>query len=212
LIVDHRAMVRVGLRSILQRERANEVVGEATDGHEVIELALSREPDVLIMERTTPLLNALEAAREILRRDPHIKIILTDAACDVRLACEAMRLGARGYLVEDSDVQEWQAALKAALNDSTYLSPRVRDLLTCDSAKHVSVRRAPGPGELTGKQREVLQLLASGRSNKQVAECLHVCCKTVEAHRARIMDKLQIRSLAGLTKYAIREGLTTLEL
>ena len=213
LVVDHQEMVRVGLRSVLGRNPVNEVVGEAADARQAADFVAAHDVDIVIMELVPPALHALQATRRILAHDRDIRIILTSTDTDAHTVSAAMKAGARAFILQSGGAPELQRALESALNDTTYLSPQLAPLaLTASpSARAHRPSRPAIAATLTAKQREVLQLLAEGLSNKEVAAELSVTCKTVEAHRARIMEKLQIHNLAGLTKYAIREGLTSLE-
>jgi DNA-binding NarL/FixJ family response regulator len=221
LVADDHEMVRAGICSVLQRQGDNDVVAEASNGREAVEMSRTLAPDIVILDVTMPLLNGIEAARQIISDAPQTKAIMLSIHCEQTMVTEALRAGASAYLLKNSAAVELQLAIRAALEGTTYLSPKVGQVVVagylgdrgCSARSHaggppvqVSVFTA-----LTAKQREVLQLLAEGKTNKEVAGCLHISSKTVEAHRATIMEKLNIRTVAGLTKYAIREGLTSVE-
>jgi DNA-binding NarL/FixJ family response regulator len=211
LLADDHEMVRAGLCSILQRQPGNEVVGEAADGREAVSMARKLTPDVAILDVTMPLLNGIEATRQILDYAPDTKVIVLSIHCDQIMVTEALRAGACGYLLKNSAAVELTLALRAAREGSTYLSPKVGRVVVTGFLGEREQDRGSAFTALTSKQREVLQLLAEGKTNKEAAQCLSISVKTVEAHRAQLMEKLGIRTVAGLTKYAIREGLTSVE-
>ncbi len=237
LVADDHEMVRAGICSVLLRQHDNEVVGEACNGREAVDLARRLLPDVVILDVTMPLLNGIEAARQIISESPQVKAVMLSIHCEQTMVTEALRAGASAYLLKNSAAVELQLALRAAREGTTYLSPKVGQVVVAGylnergasavSASHAHHNQFNATGAagsaggspvqvsvftaLTAKQREVLQLLTEGKTNKEVAACLHISSKTVEAHRAQIMEKLNIRTVAGLTKYAIREGLTSVE-
>jgi len=175
-------------------------------------MARELAPDVTVMDITMPLLNGVEATRQILANNPNTKVLALSIHSDRTIVAEALRAGAAGYLVKNSAPDELIQAIRAVCAGKTYVSEAVAQ----PAAPEPPAREPTGPASsvfsaLTSKQREVLQLVAEGKSNKEIASALSISAKTVEAHRAQIMDKLQIHSTAGLTKYAIREGLTSLD-
>ena len=221
LVADDHEMVRAGICSVLQRQGQNDVVGEASNGREAVDMSRTLTPDIVILDVTMPLLNGIEAARQIISDAPQTKAIMLSIHCEQTMVTEALRAGASAYLLKNSAAVELQLAIRAAQEGTTYLSPKVGQVVVAGYlGDRGTTSRAPvgsSPVQvsvftaLTAKQREVLQLLAEGKTNKEVAACLHISSKTVEAHRAMIMEKLNIRTVAGLTKYAIREGLTSVE-
>lgn len=217
LLADDHKIVREGLRSLLEEESDLQVVGEASDGREAVQLAGESGPDVVVMDVGMPHLNGIEATRQILRRPDHPRVIALSMHSDRRFMTEMLRAGASGYLLKDAASEELIGAIRTVAEGKVYLSPQIADVMVDDY-----VRRLPGdaagsigaPGvfvTLTPREREVLQLMAEGLATKQVAAALHVSIKTVETHRRQIMEKLQLYSVAELTKYAIREGLTSVE-
>jgi DNA-binding NarL/FixJ family response regulator len=212
LIADDHEMIRAGLRGLLERERGCEVIGEAVDGRDAVELAQRLSPDVVVSDITMPRLSGIEATRQMRAHNDQLKVIILSVHFDTMMVAEALRAGACGYLLKSSAPAELTLALRAARDGETYLSPRVSQVVVSSYVRPVEPGSAASAySTLTPKQREVLQLLAEGKSNKEVAAQLFISAKTVEAHRAQIMEKLNIFSLAGLTKYAVREGLTNLD-
>jgi len=212
LIADDHEMIRAGLRGLLEREHGCEVVGEAADGLDTVELAQRLSPDIVLSDLTMPRLSGVEATRQMRAHNPLLKVIIVSVHGDSVMVAEALRAGVSGYLLKSSAPVELSLALRAARAGETYLSPRISQVVVAAYLHGVeNPSDASAYSQLTPKQREVLQLLAEGKSNKEVACELVISSKTVEAHRAQIMEKLSIYSLAGLTKYAVREGLTTLD-
>jgi len=168
-------------------------------------------PHVVIMDVNMPDLNGIEATRQILSEYPEMKVIALSMHADRRFVINMLKAGAHGYLLKDCAFEELAQAIRLVMGNKTYLSPGVAEIVVKDY-----VHRVPGPAQtafsvLTAREREVLQLMAEGKSTSQIAELLHISVKTVETHRQQIMHKLGMRSVAELTKYAIREGLTSLE-
>ena len=211
LIADDHEMVRAGLASMLARDAGNEVVGEAANGREAVDLARKLQPDVVFCDVTMPVLNGIEATRQIHELSADIKVIIISVHYDQTMVTEALRAGASGYLLKTSAAVELTLALRAAREGATYLSPKVGQVIVNGYLSERDPDRPRVFSALTAKQREVLQLLAEGKTNKEVAAALCISAKTVEAHRGQLMEKLNIHTVAELTKYAIREGLTSLE-
>jgi len=212
LIADDHQIVRQGLRTLLEKEPDLEVVAEAEDGRATVRMVRELTPEVVIMDVAMPDLNGIEATRQIVSEFPGIKVIALSMYADRRFVVNMLKAGASGYLLKDCAFEELTRAIRLVMAHKTYLSPGVTDIVVKDymqgtpaTTKH-SVFSA-----LTPREREVLQLMAEGKSTSQIAERLHVSVKTIETHRQQVMNKLNIHSVAELTKYAIREGLTTLE-
>lgn len=211
LLADDHQILREGLKGLLARQPDMQVVGEAADGRTTVRMASELAPDVVVMDIGMPGLNGVEATRQIAAHHPGVRVIALSMHSDRRYVTEMLRAGAAGYLVKDSAFEELAQAVNAVAAGKVYLSPSVADAVV---DHHV---RGGGGGEpsvfavLTPREREVLQLLAEGQATKQVAASLDVSVKTVETHRRQIMEKLDLHSVAELTKYAIREGLTSVE-
>lgn len=210
LIADDHQMVREGLRSLIEHEPDMEVVGEAEDGRRAVEVARQARPDLAIMDLSMPDLNGMEATRQLLEAFPGLKVIALSMHADRRFVAEMLNAGASGYLLKDCAFEELVRAIRAVSAGQTYLSPGVAGTLVEDYLRRLAAPDRPARSALSPRQREVLQLIAEGRSTKQIAGRLRVSVKTVETHRRQIMDKLGAHSVAELTKQAIRMGLTSL--
>ena len=214
LLADDHQIVREGLKSLLNSHEDMEVVGEARDGRSAVQMAKDLAPDVVIMDVGMPHLNGIEATRQITAREPEAKVVALSMHADRRFMGEMLKAGAKGYLLKDGAFEELATAIRSVVANKVYLSPRIANVVVDDY-----VRRTPGQpsgdasafARLTPREREVLQLMAEGRATKEIAMDLKVSIKTVETHRRQIMEKLSIHSVAELTKYAIREGLTSLD-
>ena len=210
LLVDDHAMLRDGLRSLLAQQQEMEVVAEAETGRQAVELAEKHLPDIVILDIGMPDMNGLEAARRIKAIDTDIKIIALSMHLDVRYVTGMFEAGARGYLLKTCESEELIRAISAVRRGQTYITPAVGHVVV-DSARRAPKDDQPSAKEvLTAKEREVLQLLAEGFTSKEVAAKLDMAVRTAETHRGNIMEKLDLHSVAELTKYAIREGITSL--
>jgi len=190
-----------------------QVVGEASDGGQVVALARELQPDVVIIDVVMPVVDGVEATRQIRAAVPAAKVIALSMHSDRRFVSEMVRAGALGYLVKDSAFEELSQAVRAVMANRPYLSAAITGLLVEDFVRQASApeRTPAGPLEmLTAREREVLRLLAEGKRVKEIASVLKISPKTVESHRQNIMDKLEIHSTIELTRYALREGLTTI--
>jgi DNA-binding NarL/FixJ family response regulator len=211
LLVDDHAIIREGLRSLLEKQPEMEVIADTDDGRKAIELVRELLPDIVIMDITMPGLNGIEATRQITAEFPDVKVIALSIHSKRRYVADMLSAGATGYILKECLFDELVQAIKAVAAGGRYLSPRITDVVVSDYLKRLSVS-ADSPFEaLKTREREVLQLVAEGKSTKQIALELHVSTKTIEANRRQIMEKLNIHNVAELTKYAVREGLTTLE-
>ena len=211
ILADDHQIVRHGLRSLLAAEPDMEVVGEADNGRAVVRLVQEKSPQVVIMDISMPDLNGIEATRQIIGESPGIKIIALSMHSDSLFVLNMFKAGASGYLLKDCALEELVKAVRTVLSRKVYLSPGISDIVIKDFVIGWSPADSSAYSILTTREREVLQLMAEGRSTNQIAESLCVSVKTVEAHRKQLMNKLDIHSVAELTKYAIRQGLTSLE-
>lgn len=211
VLADDHQIVRHGLRSLLATEPDMEVVGEADNGRAVIKLVQDLSPEVVIMDISMPDLNGIEATRQILAESPGIKIIALSMHSDSLFVLNMLKAGASGYLLKDCALEELVKAVRTVMARKTYLSPGITDVVIKDFVSGWSTSGATAYSVLTSREREVLQLMTEGKSTNQIADCLCVSVKTVEAHRKQLMNKLDIHNVAELTKYAIKQGLTSLD-
>ena len=211
LLVDDHAIIREGLRARLEKEPKMEVVADTDNGRKARDLVRELSPDVVIMDITMPGLNGIEATRQITAESPYVKVIALSIHSKRRYVADMLSAGAAGYILKECLFDELVQAIRAVVAGGQYLSPRITDVVVSDYVKRLSVAPDSPIATLTSREREVLQLVAEGKPTKQIALALHVSTKTIEANRRQIMEKLDIHSVAELTKYAIREGLTTLE-
>ena len=209
LLADDHNIVRSGLRRLLDAEPDIEVVAEASDGREAVELATQQSVDVVVMDLAMPNLNGVEATRQILAQSPAPKVIVLSMHLDRRFVAGALQAGASGYLLKDCAAEELVSAIRSVAAGRTYLSPQISEVVVEDYVSGLAEDDSSAWAVLTPRQREVLQLLAEGKSTNEIASELYVSPKTVETHRHHIMRKLGVDSLAELVKYAIHEGLTS---
>ena len=203
LLADDHAVVRQGFRMILGAQSDLEIVGEAGNGREAVELAATLKPDVVVMDVTMPELNGIEATRRLTAENPHIRVVALSMHKDSVYVREILRAGARGYLLKDSVADDLVAAVRAVAGGEGYLSPAVSNAVLDDYRKHVT-----NPIDmLSSREREVLQMLAEGKTNKEIAVVLNLSVYTVDAHRGRIMEKLNVHSINELVRFAVRNGL-----
>jgi DNA-binding NarL/FixJ family response regulator len=217
LLCDDHRMMRDGLRVILEKEGL-EVIGEAANGRDVIPLVAELHPDLVVMDISMPELNGIDATRRLLAQFPDLKVVGLSMNSDRRYVVAMFAAGAAGYLLKSSASEELIQAVRVVGTGLKYVSPAVAGSFLDDymdqaqGAQPASGSSGPGMSKpLSSREREVLQLLAEGNSSKDIAAQLDIAATTVETHRRQIMDKLQLRTIAELTKYAVREGLTTLE-
>lgn len=207
LLCDDHRMMRDGLRAILEKEGL-EVVGEASNGHDVIELARRLRPDIVVMDISMPDLNGIDATRALVGELRGIKVIGLSMNADQRYVMAMFKAGAAGYLLKNGASDELIRAVRAVATDLTYVSPSIAAAVV-DRAVAPPLVTATARKALSPREREVLQLLAEGNGSKEIASRLNLSVATVESHRRQIVEKLDIHSIAQLTKYAIREGLTS---
>jgi len=211
LLADDHGMFREGLRALLEKHKDIKVIAEAANGREAVRLARDLTPTVVVMDVSMPDLSGVEATRRILKRSPKAKVIALSMHSDRRFVVEMLRAGAQGYLLKDCAYEELVRAIRTVAGGRVYLSPRIAGVVLEDCVRSAAPEAAAPAPALTAREREVLQLLAEGHGTKQIAARLHVSTKTIDTHRHNIMNRLDIHSVAELTKYAVREGLTTLE-
>ncbi len=212
LVADDHELVRTGLCSILDQQIDIEVVAVAGDGRTAVQMAREMSPDVIILDVTMPIMNGLDATRLIMQENGNARIIVLSMHHAQRVVQDALASGASAYVPKDSGPEELLLAVRAVAAGQSYLGTRVTKSVTSCFLADPSNSKPSVFSKLSAKEREVLQLLAEGQANKEIAAYLHVSARTVEAHRAQIMEKLDIRTLAGLTRYAIQEGLTPLDI
>jgi DNA-binding NarL/FixJ family response regulator len=208
LLGDDHTLVRNGLRKILQERAEWEVVAETGNGRDAVREALTLEPDVAILDITMPLLNGIEATSQIVRRLPNVRVLILSMHANEAYIIQALKAGAKGYLLKDSADKELIQAVTAVAAGKSYFSPAVSKVMLDDYVRHLSEKGIVDRYEsLSEREREILQLIAEGHSNKEVATLLSVSPATVETHRAHILQKLDVHNTAELVLYAVRRGL-----
>jgi DNA-binding NarL/FixJ family response regulator len=206
ILADDHAMVRAGIRKLIEEIPEVEVVGEAGTGREAVELIEQTAPDIAMLEMVMPEMDGIETTVAVSRRFPKVKVIILSMHQRSDHVLDALRAGAHGYLVKEGAASELEAAILAVAGGEAYLSPAVARLLIAASLQ--GVEHSKVVHDLTERQREVLRLIVEGQSMKEIAYTLGVSSKTVEAHRAQLMDRLKIHDIPGLVRYAMRTGLT----
>jgi len=208
LLADDHTVMRAGLRLLLERHEDFEVIGEASDGRQAVDIATELKPAVVVMDIAMPQLNGVEAARQILNRDPETAIVMLSMHSDESYVLRSLKAGARAYLLKDSAEADLVSAIQAIIEGKSFFSPGVRALLKEDYIHRLAKFGADDTYELlTAREREVLQLVAEGRSNKEVAALLNLSLYTVETHRTHILQKLNLHSVPDLILYAVRKGI-----
>ena len=203
LLADDHAVVRQGFRMILAAEPDMVIVGEAANGRDAVELAERLQPDLVVMDVAMPELNGIEATRRLGESSPRTRVLALSMHKDSVYVREILRAGARGYLLKDAFDSDLVAAVRAVARGEGYLSPAVSDAVLTDYRKHVT-----DPLDLlTSREREILQMLAEGKTNKEIATALELSVYTVDAHRGRVMEKLNLHSIGELVRFAVRNGL-----
>jgi DNA-binding NarL/FixJ family response regulator len=210
VLADDHVLIRAGLRALLHSLPNIEVIGEASDGHEAIDVIAKHQPDVVIMDIGMPGLNGVDSARRIVKQVPGTRVIILSMHANEEYVGRALEAGAMGYLLKGAEPAELELVLKAVMRGETYLSPSISKHLVQDYLSHRKEKTHPLP-DLTLRQREVLQLIAEGCSTKDIANKLKLSVKTVDTHRSELMHRLDIHDVAGLVRYAIRTGLVTTE-
>ncbi len=208
IVVDDHKIVRDGLCSLIEGLSGYNIVGQAENGRQAIEITRREKPDIIIMDVSMPEMNGIDATSSIMEEMPFSKIIVLSMHSDKRFIIDALQAGAMGFLLKECAFNELNQALDAVRSGQTYLSPKIAGTVVHDYRRRLLSDEKEK--NLTTKEREVIQLIAEGRSTKEIADRLFVSVKAIEGRRRRLMEKLQITTVAGLVKYAIREGLTEL--
>jgi two-component system response regulator NreC len=209
LLVDDHTIVRQGIKALLDTQEGIEVVGEAEDGREAIEKAKQMAPNVIVIDITMPNLNGIEATRQIKKINPEIKVLVLTVHDNEEYIHRILQAGASGYLLKESAVSDLVSAINAVEKGDIFLSPSISKVVVKDYIRHGDTESGDfdSLNVLTNREREVLQLIAEGHTNKDIARILKLSIKTIDVHRSHIMDKLNIRDITGLVKYSIRKGL-----
>ena len=211
ILADDHTIVRHGLSKLIQQQKDLEVIAQAGDGHSTIELTRDLSPDMVIMDIGMPDLNGIDATRQIVHDFPQIKVIGLSMHSGKKYIIEMLKAGASGYLLKDCALEELIIAINTVAEGKIYLSPSITDIVVENYVRKSKKKELSAFSLLSQREREVLQLLAEGNTTKQIGLHLHISPKTVEGHRLRLMEKLKLDSVAQLTKYAIQEGLTSLD-
>lgn len=211
LIVDDHKLVRDGLIALISDQFDIELVGEACNGREALDLVQKLSPDVVVMDIAMPDLNGIDATRSIIAENTDVKVIALSMHSDKQYVVGMLKAGALGYVLKDCAFEELTKAIRVVALNRIYLCSAVNDVVIQDYMQNISSQESSPISTLTNREREITQLLAEGKTSREIASILHVSVKTIETHRQNIMEKLNIHSVAELTKYAIREGLTSIE-
>lgn len=210
LLADDHTLIRAGISALLERMERIEIVGEAPDGHSAMKLIQELTPDVVLLDLQMPGLSGFEVLQQTTEKSPHVKVIVLSVHDTQEYALRALSSGAVGYLPKSAASSELELAIDQVMRGERYLSPTIAQIVSLESARGGHTGRA-APVELTPRQREVLTLVAEGYSTKDIARTLGISVKTVETHRAQLMERLGIHDVAGLVRYAIKMGLVSLE-
>jgi DNA-binding NarL/FixJ family response regulator len=210
LLADDHRLVRAGIRSLLEGLADIQVVAEAKDGHEALALIEQTQPQVALIDIAMPGLNGLEVTERAMQAFPQLRIIILSMYTTEEYVLRALRAGAAGYLMKDADIAELELAIGAVVQGESYLSPAVSKHVA-DYVRRVGENATSALDQLTPRQREVLQLIAEGHTTREIAQIMDVSDKTVETHRANLMERLDIHDIAGLVRYAVRTGIISVE-
>jgi two-component system response regulator NreC len=212
LLVDDHQIMREGLMSLMAHEPDLEVVGDASDGRQAVQLARKLKPDLVVMDISMPGLSGIEATRQILGEVDRARVLALSMHADPRFVAGALEAGAHGYMIKDCTSQELLECIRTVAGGGTYLSPQVAEVVVKGFVRRLGEETGTPPASvLTPREREVLQLLVEGHTVKAIAERIHLGVKTVETHRRNIMEKLGLKSMVDLIKYAMREGVVSLD-
>jgi two-component system response regulator NreC len=212
LLVEDHALVRAGLRALLAGAEGLEVIGEAADGRQAVELAGTLKPDLILMDVAMADLNGIEAARQIRQTSPDVKLLMVSMHGSRQYIFESLKAGVNGYVLKEAAFTELLTAIGEVMNGGTYLSPKLSEVVMEDYVRRAQGHEAASELEkLSAREREVLQLIAEGKSSTEIAKVLQISARTVDTHRHNIMEKLEIHSIAGLTRFAIRHGVSSMQ-
>ncbi len=211
LLAEDHNIIREGIRALLEAQKGFTIVAEAADGRTAVKLARQHSPDVVIMDVSMPELNGMDATRQILRESSNVKVIALSMYSDKRFIKGMLAAGVSGYLLKNCVAAELISAIRLVIKGQNYLSPQILGEVVEGYLGHLSADNAESDPPLSSREREIVQLVAEGKDSRQIAECLFISPKTVESHKRRIMEKLEIHSVATLTKFAIRQGLTSVD-
>jgi RNA polymerase sigma factor (sigma-70 family) len=207
ILADDHSVMRRGLRLILEQQADFEVLGEARDGREAVNLAAALHPDVAVLDITMPNMNGIEAARQITDKQPHVAVVVLSMHADESYVLRALKAGARGYLLKESPESDFISAIRSASEGKSFFSPAVSRLLVEDYVHQLQDRDIEDSYDLlTPREREILQMVAEGKTNKEIANQLNLSLYTVETHRGNILQKLNLHSVPELILYAVRKG------
>ena len=209
LLVDDHEIMCEGMSALLRKQAEFEVVGQAADGRKALELVSELQPDVVIMDIGMPNLNGIEATGQILSKNPKIKIMALSTHSEGTIVAKMIKSGASGYMLKESAFEELVDGIKLMLSGKIFLCSKISKVVFSDYINIITNPKWLEGDGLSRREREVLQLVAEGHTTKEIAVALHLSPKTIDSHREHIMEKLGIRNIAGLTKYAVREGITT---
>ncbi|MDX1953085.1 MAG: response regulator transcription factor [Verrucomicrobiota bacterium] len=211
ILVDDHKLMREGLASLLEKHAGLSVIAQTENGRTAIQLTQKLSPDIVVMDVSMPDLNGIDATRQIISRSPGTKVVALSMHSDKQFVVEMFRAGASGYILKDAALEDLANAIRTVVREQTYVLPKIAGLDVEDFMLQTSSPELLITPRLTEREREVLQLMSEGKGTKEIAAELHLSAKTVETHRQHLMDKLEIYTVAELTKYAIREGITTLD-
>jgi len=212
LLADDHKIMREGLKALLAKAADIEVVAQAANGVEAVQQTAEHAPDVIVMDLSMPKMGGIEATRRILATNPDIKILALSMAMERSCVLECLKAGAKGYLIKDCAGEELIGAIRTLASGGSYLCSKITELVISDYAQRAADDPSSTHAELSKREQNVLQLIAGGKNTKEIAFTFGVSVKTIEVHRSNIMKKLDLHSIAELTKYALREGLTSIEL
>ncbi|PDW00832.1 response regulator [Candidatus Viridilinea mediisalina] len=206
MLVEDHTLVRMGIRSLLESLPQVEVIGEAGSGQEALNLLPQLQPDLLLLDIAMAEMNGLEVAKRVAQLFPQVRVVMLSMYANEAYVVQALRSGAKGYLLKDASLAELELAIRIVMRNETYLSPAVSKHVASDRMRWLDQHAEPEEA-LTPRQREVLRLIAEGRTTREIAQTLTISAKTVETHRTLLMERLNIHDIAGLVRYAIRVGL-----